>query len=434
MPTPSAPWRPLLSGELAEQALAAAADIAAATSAGVFRRPDDLGQEGLAVWEHALSGGRAGQCLLHAYLALHGAGEAHAGIALRMLDEAADAAGTMRMSASLYLGFPGIAWAAAHLNGRIFVEEEDTGRGVDDVLLLALSRPWEGAYDLFNGLVGLGVYALERLPRSSAALCLKAVVDRLAGRAERMEEGAAFFSPAATLPPTYQEDYPRGAYVLGMGQGIPGVVALLGAACHAGIATARARPLLVATVSWLLARERPPECTYRFAHFHVPPHMPGREPYRSRLAWCFGDLGIAAALLVAARGAGEPAWEVAARRIAQAAAARRIEESSVPDPGLCYGAAGVGHVFNRLYQATGAEELGRAAVYWLERALAFREPGLGIAGFRIVLNGARLDEPGFLLGATGVGLALLAASSRVEPAWDRLLLTSLPSTAGQEPF
>jgi lantibiotic biosynthesis protein len=31
-------------------------------------------------------------------------------------------------------------------------------------------------------------------------------------------------------------------------------------------------------------------------------------------------------------------------------------------------------------------------------------------------------DPGFLTGAAGIGLALLAAVSPVEPEWDRLLL------------
>ena len=35
-------------------------------------------------------------------------------------------------------------------------------------------------------------------------------------------------------------------------------------------------------------------------------------------------------------------------------------------------------------------------------------------------------DPGFLEGVAGVGLALLGAVSDVEPAWDRVLLTSLP--------
>lgn len=435
----SSPWRPLLSGEDAARALAAAREIAALTARGVTHYDDALAPEAVPVWENALSGGRAGQCLLHAYLALHGGGDAsnashtYADTAIDLLDRAADAAATLRMSSSLYLGFPGIAWSASHLAGRLFTEEEDGNREVDEILLRSLALgPWEGTYDLFNGLVGLGVYALERLPRPSAVRCLEAVVAALAGRAEPTPEGVTFFSPMSTLNPKYHQVFPQGAYILGMAQGVPGVVALLGAACQAGIATDAARPLLEATVSWLLAREMPPDSDYRFPHFH----FPGSEPYRSRIAWCFGDLGIAAGLLLAARGAGEPAWESAARRIALAAAARPLATSAVPDAGLCHGAAGVGHVFNRLYQATGEVELGRAARCWFERALGRREPGLGIAGFRMAAEGAWVDEPGFLVGATGIGLALLAAVSHVEPAWDRVLLisSSAPVSGGSGPL
>jgi hypothetical protein len=421
LPVVSPPWRPLLSGEAAARALAAARDVAAVTSRGVTYYPDNLEPEGVLVVENVLSGGRAGQCLLHAYLALHGAGDGHADTAIDLLDRATDAAAALRMSAGLYLGFPGIAWAAAHLAGRLFAEEEDGNREVDEILLRALSRSsWEGTYDLFTGLVGLGVYALERLPRPAAVRCLEAVIAHLTGRAERTPEGATFFSPVGTLPPQYHQHFSQGAYVLGMAQGIAGVIALLGSACRAGVATREARPLLAALVAWLLARERPPGTSDRFPHYH----FPGVEPFPSGLGWRMGDLGITASLLVAARGAGEAAWEAAARRIALAAAARRPAAGESPGPGLGDGAAGIGHVFNRLYQATGEMELGKAAHFWFEHALALRQPETGIAGFRVPYRGALLDEPGFIRGATGIGLALLAAVSRVDPAWDRVLLIS----------
>jgi hypothetical protein len=35
-------------------------------------------------------------------------------------------------------------------------------------------------------------------------------------------------------------------------------------------------------------------------------------------------------------------------------------------------------------------------------------------------------DPGFLVGAAGVGLALLAAATAVEPAWDRSMMVNLP--------
>jgi len=422
------PWRPLFSGDVAAQALSIAKDIAQATSTGASSRPGNVGAAAFDAWRNSLDG-RAGQSLLHAYLAFEGAGEAYAGKAVELLDQATDAVAELRLPPGLYFGFSGIAWVTAHLAGRLFEEEEDSCLAVDELLLDSLSRgPWSGKYDLFEGLVGLGVYALERLPRPSAASLLEAVVSQLAARAERTPEGAGFFNSPETLQPAYRQLFPRGTYNLGMAHGVAAVIALLGSACYAGVATREARPLLAGTVSWLLAREGQAEGDFHFSAFYTP----GADADNSRLAWCHGDLGIATALLVAARGAGETSWEDHARRIARAAAACPAEDAGIRDAGLCHGAAGAGHLFNRLYQTTGEELLGEAARFWLRRAVALREPGLGVAGYRMAERADRFDHPGFRVGASGVGLALLASVSPVEPAWDRLLLASLKDSPAGE--
>ena len=43
------------------------------------------------------------------------------------------------------------------------------------------------------------------------------------------------------------------------------------------------------------------------------------------------------------------------------------------------------------------------------------------------------DDPGFLNGAAGIGLVLLAAASPLEPEWDRVLLASLPTVRTSSP-
>ena len=119
-----------------------------------------------------------------------------------------------------------------------------------------------------------------------------------------------------------------------------------------------------------------------------------------------------------------------ALRVARRAAAESTEKKEVIDAGLCHGAAGVAHLFNRIYQTSDDEACGDAARRWFARALEMRRPGEGLAGF--VTWGARRDEPGpgwiadpgLLIGASGIGLALLGAVSTVEPAWDRMLLAS----------
>lgn len=429
-------WQPLLQGGLATAALEAVNAIAADLPRAPIVAPVAISPEGAVSWRSSLASGRAGQALFYAYLSFHpSASEGPADLALDLLDQATEGAAAVPMSESLFSGFPGIAWVEEHLQGRLFEAEEDLHLEMDEAILSLLSvSPWPGEYDLINGLVGLGIYALERLPRPSAIQCLERIVGALARGAERGPEGAAWFSPPARISPFKLEVYPKGLYDLGASHGIAGVIALLAGACRAGVHTAVAHPLLDEAVSWLLARELGSERGFRFPHFF----HPEVEPRPSRLAWCYGDVGIAAALLFAARAVGEPAWERRALNVALAAVDPGPRDATVKDAGLCHGAAGLGHLFNRMFQATGEERLAGAARSWYEKALAFREPGLGVGGFRSWATDRAgvsdwRNDPGFLEGAAGVGLALLAAASPVEPEWDRLLLVVTPPGDVQYP-
>jgi hypothetical protein len=83
-------------------------------------------------------------------------------------------------------------------------------------------------------------------------------------------------------------------------------------------------------------------------------------------------------------------------------------------------------------QATGDEQLRDAARHWFKQTLEMRQPGEGIGGFRLWQAGPDggestwVTEPGLLTGAVGIALALSAATSAVEPNWDRMLLTAIP--------
>ena len=99
----------------------------------------------------------------------------------------------------------------------------------------------------------------------------------------------------------------------------------------------------------------------------------------------------------------------------------------------------MGHLFNRLYQETGDELLARASRIWFEKALDFRRPGIGVAGFQSFwmtetgTTEAWRDDASLLEGAAGIGLAFLGALSSFEPAWDRIMLMSAATEPVLEP-
>ncbi|HET6896931.1 MAG TPA: lanthionine synthetase C family protein [Vicinamibacteria bacterium] len=385
--------------------------------------------------EPSLSGGRAGQAVLFSYLAKAGLTRCARETSEALLDEAVEAVSEVSLSPSFYQGFPGVAWAVAHLDDGREPAAVDPNEDIDAALQGYLARsPWTGEYDLVSGLVGLGVYALERLPRAGARRLLALVVERLEETSERTEEGIRWLTPPGRLPGHQRETAPNGYYNLGLAHGVPGVIALLGGACAAGITPARARRLLDGAVSWLLSQKLPPDAGASFPTWTGP----GVAALPARSAWCYGDPGVAAALLCAARAVDNSSWEREALEIARRAAARPPDQAGVRDAGLCHGAAGLGQLFNRMFQATGDACLGDAARFWFARTLELRRPGCGVAGYAACDSrpGAPApwrDDPGLLSGAAGIGLALLAAVTTIEPAWDRMLLVSLPPGGAAAP-
>jgi hypothetical protein len=376
-----------------------------------------------------LADGLAGLALVHAALDAAFPEMGHGACAQRALGRAIDLLATTILSPSLYSGFSGVAWVAELLSGDPNARpQDDPNAEIDAALETYLARsPWTSPYDLMEGLVGVGVYALERMPRPSAKRMLALVVARLRETAQRRRPGIAWWSDPQWMP-AHMRQTPHPDWNLGVAHGMPGVIALLGRIAAAGVdlrTRMTARALLDKVVAWLLAQELPRDAASRFA-WAVGRDLP-REP--TRLAWCYGDAGVAAALLVAARAVGESAWEKVSLRIALHAAERTVATAGVVDGGLCHGAAGVAHVFHRIYRVTGEKRIGTAARAWFERALAMRKPGQGFGGFLayVPVGQGKLGwrgGPGFLTGSAGITLALLAATTDADPAWDRALLLS----------
>lgn len=410
-------WQPLATGALAHELCDAVDEIAAVLRA---RAASD---------GPTLSHGDPGVALFFLYrgLAFDDAGDR--ALAIDLVERALDRLATARLVPELFGGWFGTGWVVEHVAALTGVDVAlEELYGATRVAINA--KPWRGRYGLATGLVGAGVYARER-----GAAGYGGVIDTLAKLAELAEvEGdtVAWHTPAAQLAdlPIVLEMAPGGCYDLSLSQGIPGVIAFLAHATREGFFT---RPLLAPAVKWLLAHALPAGAASTFSRWW----FPGPGVKFARNAWCTGDPGVASALLLAAAALDDRALHDRALAIARTAAARPIDDPTgrVEDAGLCHGAAGLAHMFNRLFQRTGDPALAEASWCWLIRVLEMRretrEAGAsGVAGFRALVTprwdaaSELRDEPGFLSGAAGIGLALLAAISDIEPSWDRLLLLS----------
>jgi hypothetical protein len=331
--------------------------------------------------------------------------------------------------AGLFHGFTGTAWTVEHLVGaRRAAGEPDLCATVDAALEEYLGQDRSRApFDVIEGLVGIGVYALERWPRGSAGRMVARLVECLRDGAQAREVGVAWRSRRVWLAARFRKDHRD--WNLGLAHGTPGVIAFLSAVVAGGFPArtkSMARRLLEKAVEWVLS--------------HDLNHPGGAFPYAagerqpSRQAWCYGDPSVAIALLLAADAVKEPQWRRHATRVALAAAARPPESAGTFDCGLCHGTAGLGHLYHRLYRLTGEERLAVTAREWFARTVASRKKGRGFCGYLAFAplpgtqrQGWRAD-PGFLVGAGGLTLALISALKDTS-AWDRPLLTASPPWA-----
>jgi hypothetical protein len=397
-------WQPLLAPAEAESALDAVDAIVTALA-----NPTERTRE----CAHDVA-------LLHAYWADARGEEIGWRRASLFLGQAAEWIAGEQVRPGLIGGFAGVAWVFEHLCEQ---GDVDGNRDVDATIVRLLGRrSWSAELDLISGLVGFGVYGLARLDAPSGSDIVRAVVSHLEALAQHDRRGASWYTPAAHLLGPARREFPHGRYDLGMAHGAAGIVALLARIKVAGIEVARTSSLLDEAVRWLLSHELAGKAS-RFASFHT---TSGAD-VPARAAWCYGDPGIALAVWSAANALRRTTWLEAARRIAGAAAQRRAPDAGVVDAALCHGAAGLGHVFHRLYRTSRDEAHRQAALHWFRECLGSRRPGVGIAGFQTFAPAEDgtpqwIDQPSLVGGAAGIGLALIAAATALTPRWDELML------------
>ncbi|MEV7420274.1 lanthionine synthetase LanC family protein [Streptomyces sp. NPDC089919] len=376
MPHPAEPpWSPLLTGAAARAALDAVAALTGRPRPAPRRVRPDLA-----------AGGPGLALVFHQWGLVHpGAGWAEPARGYL----AASAAGDRRLSGGgppspgLFGGLAGLAFAAwlADPGGHLLAEahERVVRRTADRVRELADPSPRSPdlrvsgpAVDLVTGLTGSGAYLLCRAEDPGARSVLEALLRALVLWAE--------------LPPT-------GGLDRGMAHGAGGPLALLALAARAGVTVPGQRPATARLAERILAPDAPG------------PDRPGPPP-----SWCRGGPGTARALWLAGVALDDPGLREQAVRLLKGALHQPTPGHRPADaPGLCHGRAGLLQITLRFARDTGDPQLAHEAVR-LAAPLAAGGPHPGGAGF--------LD------GAAGTALALLAAATADRPVWDRALLLS----------
>lgn len=148
----------------------------------------------------------------------------------------------------------------------------------------------------------------------------------------------------------------------------------------------------------------------------------------SRLAWCYGDLGIALTQYNAGRELDNHQIIQNALEILKYAAIyrRNIIANGIVDAGICHGSAGVAHIFNLMYHNTKLELFKEAADYWIQETILQSAHSDGYAGYSVWCPGNTYHKSlGLLEGISGIALSFMSYLYPKTFNWDQFLLMSL---------
>ncbi|GAB4034271.1 lanthionine synthetase C family protein [Spirosoma gilvum] len=317
-------------------------------------------------------------------------------------------------------GIAGVAWGFLHLTnqGLLSVDEidpQDILAGLDEPLFeVSMDFLRAGDFDYLHGGLSACLYYLERSPTPALAHYIDQLVQQLSDMAVRYPNGDITWA--------YQDDnLPSALYNLGLSHGTSSIIAILSLLYERGYARPRCAELILGSLQWVW-NQRNHKGISVFSNFAGPEHLNSE----SRLAWCYGDLGIANTLWMAGSILRLPIWQTRAYEVMLKASLRRTPiETMIKDAVICHGSAGSAYQFRKFAKRTQHPQLTQAAEFWLQELVTYILPEDQDDIFLRYATeaGQYVSERGLLDGTAGVGLVLLGELG-APTTWDRFLLLS----------
>ena len=217
---------------------------------------------------------------------------------------------------------------------------------------------------------------------------------------------------------------PYDVYNLGLAHGLPGVLLILSTFIKKGIQPDYSKDILQKIYKYLESQKLNYKITGNFFKNWLLVNE-GIESKQSRLAWCYGDLGIGYALYeVGVNIADDDLKKNAIEILLNSTKKKTIEESAVVDAGLCHGSVGIAHIYNRLFRKTNIYEFKKMSLFWYQKTLELARFKDGYAGYKANDRRKWVSEYNLLVGISGIGLSLMSATSHYEPKWDNCFMLS----------
>jgi len=316
-------------------------------------------------------------------------------------------------------GLGGIAWFLEYISQFIDIDNEFDTEEFDAAFFEAANEELHKRnFEFLSGFSGILLYLLKKKNRNNTFHQLTSFIDKLHDEIFANKDPLNFFQQ--------QDDIHQFPSInLGVSHGIYGLVAMLNKVYAKGINPEKCKAILELIIQ--LTQENKKDF-YTVGYFFPNRVGEGIKTLPStRLAWCYGDLGILSVLYQTSMVLKDEALEKEVLDMLKLTSHRKDATLNLlDDVWLCHGTSGAAHIYKRLYMQTGIQDFKFASDYWYQKTLHQLDKGHLQIQKNLSRSGryARKDLTGFLIGYSGLGLALISSISPHNPDWDEMILLS----------
>ncbi len=316
-------------------------------------------------------------------------------------------------------GLAGVAFTFLHLkqNGFIDFDVEENFQALDDFFITASQKDYEKEIsDFLHGPIGILYYFAKRTPNDYMHEKIEILVDLF------LKYAIDEFDKIKIRNTLLEQDYNE--FDFGIAHGQAGCLMVFSELYQNGYKSDKIISVIKKLTNYILSMEEK-NMAITDGNSFFPSSVNETYPlksrenfinYKSRLAWCYGDLSISLALNKAGAATGNSILVNKSIQIAKETTIRRkVKETDVKDIYFCHGASGVGYIYKKFYYSSGIQDFADGCAFWekiCEDQFKLLDPQK--IGANEALN--------FLEGLPGVALTLMESENKSFLSWDSYFL------------
>lgn len=319
-------------------------------------------------------------------------------------------------------GVSGFGWLICYLSDKKLIDiDEDYFKELDEILRGHLRLANDNkAFDQMHGMLSIALYFLKRNLKDD----LKYVLNVLGENMEYDNNEVRWLTSNLLTPPNYN---------FGLAHGVAGVLYFLGKCFHLNVECDLCRKIGDGIIQFYNNNEQSLIESKSYYPYYIYKSNYQKElslSVKSRLSWCYGDLSVLMTVYNYA------VWtdnvdlrKTTVDKLINSTQRKNWRDVCAFDAQFCHGAAGIAHMYNRMYHNTGCSEFKNATIYWMKAAIEMgkSERADSVAGYLFLTDKKEITWEGceqLLEGACGVGLSFLSVLDDNLIDWDECMMLS----------